>query len=51
LIQGSTFCAQSLISLEIQGIFVPPSRPAADLILLEQKNGGMSRKGHVNAMP
>jgi hypothetical protein len=37
-----------LISLEIQGIFIPPDQQ--NLVLLEQKNGGMSRKGHVNAM-
>jgi hypothetical protein len=39
-------CAQSLISPG----YIRPSRPA-NLIPLEQKNGDMPRKGHVNAMP
>jgi hypothetical protein len=40
------------MSLEIKGIFIPPDQQlSADPILLEQKNGGMSRKGHVNATP
>jgi hypothetical protein len=39
------------MSLKIKGIFIPPDQ-AADLILLEQKNGGMSiKEGHVNAIP
>jgi hypothetical protein len=38
-----------LISLEIQGIFIPPDQQTSSFS--NKKMGGMSRKGHVNAMP
>jgi hypothetical protein len=38
------------MSLEIKGTFIPPDQQTS-LIFLEEKNGGTSRKGHVNAIP
>jgi hypothetical protein len=37
------------MSLEIQGIFTPPEKQTSSFS--NKKNGAMSRKDHVNAIP
>jgi hypothetical protein len=37
------------MSLGIKGIFIPPDQQTSPFS--NKKNGGMSRKGHLNAIP
>jgi hypothetical protein len=38
------------MSLEIKGIFTPPDQQTSSFFS-NKKNGGMSMKGHTNAIP